>query len=75
MKVKVTEYNICNGPIRWQISISKKIILEHFSLFSRYSYFKIRDHLNVGQIHDVQHLTSYLMVIVMFAFSSQILSK
>ena len=32
MKVKVTQYNIHNDPIRWQISTSIKVILEHFSL-------------------------------------------
>ena len=32
MKVKVTEYNIRNGPLRWQISTSIKVIIEHFSL-------------------------------------------
>ena len=26
------EFNICTGPIRWEISTSKKVILEHFSL-------------------------------------------
>ena len=30
--VKVTEYNIRNGPIRWQIPTSIEIILQHFSL-------------------------------------------
>ena len=28
----VTEYNIRNGPIRWQLSISIKVKLEHVSL-------------------------------------------
>ena len=30
--VKVTEYNIRNGHIRWQISKSIKVVFEHFSL-------------------------------------------
>ena len=47
-------------PIRWQISTSRKVILEQFSLaltiFSRKnSHFKIHDLENVGQGHDVQH--------------------
>ena len=32
MLVKVTVYNISNGPIRWQISISIKVTFGHFSL-------------------------------------------
>ena len=31
-KVNVMEYNIRIGPILWQISISIKVILEHFWL-------------------------------------------
>ena len=30
--VKVLEYNIRNGPVRWQISASIKVIPGHFSL-------------------------------------------
>ena len=42
MKVKVMEYNIHNGHVRWQKSASVKVI--HFCQllpFSRYSHFKI----------------------------------
>ena len=30
MKIKVMEYSNRNGPIRWQISTSIKVKLEHF---------------------------------------------
>ena len=60
MKVKVTEYNNRNGPIRWQISTPIKVILDHFfrqlSLFSGYSHFQFRDLENVGQSRDVKYL-------------------
>ena len=55
VKVKVTEYNLRNGPIRWQVSTSIKIILEHFSLAltsTRYSHFKVHNLEDVGQSHD-----------------------
>ena len=29
--IKDMKYNICYGPIRWQISTSVKVVLEHFS--------------------------------------------
>ena len=32
MEVKITEYNIRNGSVRWQISNSIKVILEQFLL-------------------------------------------
>ena len=52
IKVMVTEYNIHNVPILWQMSTSIKLALEH--LFSRYSHLKIRDLENVGQGDDIQ---------------------
>ena len=58
IKVKITEYNIHNSPIRWQISTSVEVILEIFrqlSPFSKYLHFKNRDLENVGQGHDVQN--------------------
>ena len=77
--VYVTEYNIHNAPISWNISTSIKVIYEHFSLAltsSRYPHFKFRDVANVGQGHEIQHFAmaqfdgeytgSYLMAIVMF---------
>ena len=58
MFVKVTEYNIRNDPVRWQISTSIKITSEQFSLaltvFQIFT-FQIRDLENVGQSHNVQH--------------------
>ena len=30
MKVKVTEYNIRNGPVLWQISACIKVMPKHF---------------------------------------------
>ena len=59
MKVNVTEYSDRNGFIRWQISTSIKVTLEHFSLaltVFQYSHLKFRDVENVGQCHDAHHL-------------------
>ena len=58
MKIRITEYYIRKGPIRWQILTSIKVIPEHFSLALtgfEISRFKIRDIENVGQGHDIQH--------------------
>ena len=58
MKVKVMEYNIRNGKIRWKISTSIKVIrayFRHLSASSSYSYFKIRDLENIGKGHAEQH--------------------
>ena len=53
------EYNIRYDPILWQTSTSIKITPEHFSLaltvFEIFTHFKMCDHENVGQLHDVQH--------------------
>ena len=57
MKIEVTEYNIRNGSIRWQISTSVKVTLEHFSpalVVFKIFIFKIRDLLNIGKGHGVQ---------------------
>ena len=52
MKVKVSDYTNRSGPIRWLISTSIKVMLEHFSLaltvFQIFT-FKYRDLENVGQ--------------------------
>ena len=32
LEIKVTEYNIRNGSIRWQISTSIKVVIKHISL-------------------------------------------
>ena len=88
MKVKVTEYNIRNGSIRWQISFSIKVILEHFSLAP--SIFEIFTFQNLWQRKcrlklwcttfavppfDGKYQTFYLMAIVMFAFFQRLLVK
>ena len=52
------EYNVRDGPIRWQISTSIKVVLEHFSLaltVLRISHFKICDLENVGECNVVQN--------------------
>ena len=62
------KYNTGNGPIRWHISTSMKVILEHFSfslslslslshrfLDIRISKFVTCDLENVGQSHEVEH--------------------
>ena len=87
MKVKVTEYNIHNGPIRWQMSTSIKSN-EHFSLaliifeifiFQNSWSGKCRSRSGCTTfavaLFDDKCLTSYLIVIVMFAFFSVYLSK
>ena len=52
--VKATEYNIRNGPIRWQISTCIKSFLVNSHRF-RFSHFKFCDLENVGQGHGGQH--------------------
>ena len=67
LKMKVTEYNIHNGPIRWQISTPSKVILDNFrrlSAFCRYPQFKIRDLENLNQGHDIKH---FVVALPMFA--------
>ena len=57
--VKIIEYNILNGSIRWQISISIKVVLEHFSLtLTVFEIFTFQnfDLENLGHGHDVQQL-------------------
>ena len=80
--MKVKEYNIHHGAIRWRISTCKRHIREFLlaiTIFFRYSHFKIGDLENVGQGQDLQpltvepfdgkYLTSYLMAIVLFDLS------
>ena len=58
MRLKVTKSNNHNGPVRWQMSTSITVLLEHFSLalhFWRYSHLKTLGLENVGQGHDAQH--------------------
>ena len=76
-KVMVVEYNIRNGPIRWQISTSMKVIVEHYLLalavfeilaFQNSWPWKCRSRswrppLAVALL-DGKYLTSYLVVIV-----------
>ena len=56
--VNVMEYNNCNGPIRWRISTSIKVIIEHFSIVLTVLQILAIQILwleNVGQNHDVRH--------------------
>ena len=81
MNVKVTEYINCNGPIRWQISTSIKIIHEHFSIalaaFQKFTFQNVRPWKWRSKtrcttfavvLFDGKYLTSYPMAIVMFEF-------
>ena len=55
---KITEDNIRNGPVRWQISTCMNFMLEHFSLavtVFEIFIFEIFDLEKVGQGHGVQH--------------------
>ena len=55
---KVTENNIRNGQVRWQISTCINLIIEHFSLalaVIEILIFEIFDLEKVGQVHGVQH--------------------
>ena len=55
---KVTEYNIRNDPVRWQISTCKNFRLEQFSraltVFEILTFERV-DLEKVGQGHGVQH--------------------
>ena len=83
MKVKIMKYTIRNGPIRWQISTSIKVILEHFLLaltvfelftFNNLWLWKYKSWCTEFSVasFDSKYLTSYLMAIVMFVFPSNI---
>ena len=67
IRVKITEYNIRNGPIFLHISNSIKEVLEHFSLSLEIFHFEIRDLENVDKGHDAaapyddKYLPSYLI--------------
>ena len=57
---KSHDYTDHNCSIRWQIPMSIKVVLEHFTLpltVSIYSHFKFRYLGNVGQ-SDIQYLQS-----------------
>ena len=84
MNVKVMECTSCSGPIRWQISTSIKVILEHFSLaltafeiftFQNSSSEKYRSRTFVMAPFDGKNLTSHLTAIVRFAFFYLLLMK
>ena len=54
--------NICNGAIRWLISTSIKIVLEHFLLtrmvfqiLNIIHFQKLYDPENIAKGHDAQH--------------------
>ena len=83
INVKVTEYNIRHGAIRWRISISINVTHDHFrqlSPFSRYSHSNIRNLENIGQGHDRstfgvapfdgKYVTSYLTTIECLLYRS-----
>ena len=56
IKIKVTEYTICNGPIRWQISTSMKAILEHLSLaLTVFEIFTFKNSWSWGNINVIMY--------------------
>ena len=59
MKVKVTEYNIHNGAIRWRILDSVKVMWRIFTTsitIWKILKFQICDFENFEQGHEVEHL-------------------
>ena len=82
------DYNILNGPLRWQMSTSIKLKHEHFSLdlmvfeiftFQNSWHWKCRSRswhtAYAVSLFKGKHQTSYMMVIIMLALSLREMRK